>query len=997
MTQPIPHGLSRAPSALALIMGAVLAAALAAAPALAASPPSRPLSRFVLAPDGARQACRAQRVYGDPLVRRDSERVYDLYCGRASDPVGRVYLLEGPTAASAWQASLGPCADGKPFAWSGAGLSQPAAILCKGGAGDAAALPAEARLNASRSGWTAAGSALPPAAPALEDAIGVLLGTTQPGQGAGGSGSGKALLASLSTVLNGDVEGTSPEDYQTLVAAGHDSNTLSLFSQAEAYFSRAIAAHRTFWPDDRVGDADLKLELALNLSNQRRFLEARRLLAEARVEAAADPLELAKVDLYAAQDLLNDESNAHRARQAQTHLEAARASFAVAERRSDQTLGSMQKLRTLQVMILRVSASAAGGDYAAASRYLQSASDALAVVDEDGDGWLRALVAREQARLETAQRRPQNAAGILRTAIARLETRAPGSRIDGELYVDLGHTLAAAGDVGGALAAYRKAFAILGQQSETAGATPDAAVGYIRLLARDSDGRPLAGNDPRGSDIFDAFEAVSGASVRQTAAAAAARIESGPDAELIRKLQDAQRDVVRAEVDASRLDASQDAATARAAAGAELKGAKQAEDQLWRDVYAREPSYAALAGGTMTLAEVQAALEPADMLVRLLVGADGGVGLLVKKDSVTPFTFSADASRITGLVRTIKTSARHENDSQAFDLRASNQLFDAVFGSVRGELLSGGQTRMFLDVQGPLASLPFEVLTLDPAADSAAYGKAHWLGQRFAVVVSAGLRPLRNRQSGIKTFVGYGAFTPLASDASKLQQINRVIAARGLPSSCVAPLLESLANLPPLDGTRAELEAIQANLDGSVRLGADFRPEQMATDAALGQADMVVIATHGVFNESNPDEAGSTCLPEAALLASAPLADGDIFVDVPAVLNLRLNARLAVLSACDTGNPVPVDPGQSGLPSGGDALSGFARAFIYAGAQTVIVTHWPIRDEFGPQFMGAFTAALKDGLSPEAALQKAQAGAIASSAYADPYFWGAFTPVSMGL
>jgi CHAT domain-containing protein len=988
-----------------LALALLAAAAWGAMATMALAAPSTAPAVFAVTPDSAGQACQAQRIYGDPLIHGDAERAYDLYCGRG-DPVGRVYLLSSSRALGPWNENLGPCLVGKPLTWSISGVDNPVAVLCAGGASSTdtggVGAPADERMSAGRGGWVVAGSALPPAAAPLDGAMRVLLGLARPGAATAAAGSDSALLVSVASALGGSAVGSSPQDFETLVAAGHEANTLWLFSQAEAYFSQAIAVHRTFWPDDKLGDADLKLELALNLSNQRRFPEARALLAEARAEAAGSPYELAKADLYDAEDRLNDESDAARLDEARKLLAQAREKLAAAHDSSNGTLQSLQRLQLLQALIWRTSARVAGADADEARRDLGAASASLAQVPNANDAWLRALVARDQARLELSQHRPQAAVDVLRAAILQLETKFPGTRLDGELYAELGRALAANGDTPGALVAYRKAFADLNAQAEASGATPDAAVAYLNLLIGQDGGKALAAGDPRGPEAFAAFEAVSGASVRQTAAAAAARLSSGADGELIRKWQDSQRATVRAEAELSRVNADSTATSAdRATAMANLKAAQAAQDSLSRAVYGKEPGYATLVSGPLTLSDIQASLQPNDVLVRLLVGGDSGAGLLVKKDAVTPFTFKANAADVSALVTKIKVSARHENDAERFDLAASSQLFDALFGGVRANLLDPSQTRMILDAGGALASLPFGVLTADDPTktDGLTFQKADWLARRFAIVVTAGLRPIRIPSGTVQSFVGYGDFTPLADDASKVGQIKAVMAARGLPASCLAPLLDAVGGLPPLAGTKAELDAIKANLGGEVRVGDQFTPDLVLADPDLSKADLVVFATHGVFRQSYADVSGSTCLPDAVLLASAPPPNtaGDMFLDTADVLRMHLSAQVAVLSACDTGNPVPVSPGETGLPSGGDALSGFARAFIYAGAQNVVITHWPIRDEFGPSFMGAFTGGLKAGQSPEVALQEAQGQAIASANYGDPYYWGAFSLVSMGL
>ena len=436
---------------------------------------------------------------------------------------------------------------------------------------------------------------------------------------------------------------------------------------------------------------------------------------------------------------------------------------------------------------------------------------------------------------------------------------------------------------------------------KAAGATPDAAVSYVSLLIGQDSGKSLAKDDPRGQDAFSAFEAVSGASrpFIKPPPPAAARLSKrrGRQAYLEVSRMAGRRPCGRPP-SFSRVIADLTFTSAdRATAAANLKAAKATEAGLAKAVYEKQPGYSTLVSGPISLADLQASLRPEDVLVRLLVGADSGAGLLVKQDTVTPFVFKANAADVSALVTKIKVSARHENEAERFDLAASGQLFDAIFGGVRSDLLDPTRTRMILDAGGALASLPFGVLVADDSTktDGLTFAKADWLAKRFAIVVTAGLRPLRTPKGTVETFVGYGDFTPLEEGAGKIDQIKAIITARGLPNSCLAPLLDAVGGLPPLEGTKTELEAIKANLGGDVRLGDQFRPDLVLADPALAKADLVVFATHGVFRQSYADVSGSTCLPDAVLLASAPKGPGDMFIDTADVLQMHLGYQIAVL------------------------------------------------------------------------------------------------------
>ncbi len=82
------------------------------------------------------------------------------------------------------------------------------------------------------------------------------------------------------------------------------------------------------------------------------------------------------------------------------------------------------------------------------------------------------------------------------------------------------------------------------------------------------------------------------------------------------------------------------------------------------------------------------------------------------------------------------------------------------------------------------------------------------------------------------------------------------------------------------------------------------------------------------------------CQNEPAIVTSAPPNARDAsgtMLTASDVAGLDLDANAVILSACNTGGP--------GTSSGGESLSGLARAFFFAGARSMLVTHWSISDQ----------------------------------------------------
>ena len=139
----------------------------------------------------------------------------------------------------------------------------------------------------------------------------------------------------------------------------------------------------------------------------------------------------------------------------------------------------------------------------------------------------------------------------------------------------------------------------------------------------------------------------------------------------------------------------------------------------------------------------------------------------------------------------------------------------------------------------------------------------------------------------------------------------------------------------------AQLLNAQCFLDDQVTLA------RLLQDAPDHQ--IIHLATHGQFNASNP------------LFSGLALEDGELTTFD--IFNMRLNASLVVLSACETAKAVV---------GGGDELLGLSRALFYAGAKSLVVSQWKVEDESTSQLMVAFYTYLQQGCTKRQALQKAQ-------------------------
>ncbi|MFZ1743986.1 MAG: CHAT domain-containing protein, partial [Pontixanthobacter sp.] len=150
-------------------------------------------------------------------------------------------------------------------------------------------------------------------------------------------------------------------------------------------------------------------------------------------------------------------------------------------------------------------------------------------------------------------------------------------------------------------------------------------------------------------------------------------------------------------------------------------------------------------------------------------------------------------------------------------------------------------------------------------------------------------------------------------------------------------LRSSLTYLP---GTRDELialaSALGADAETDLLLANDAREARLRNgNNVLSDRRIIAFATHGLIATD-----GIANLDEPGLVLTPPLkgsiGDDGFLAASEIAASLKLDADWVILSACNTASPAK---------SGAESLSGLARAFFYAGARSLLVSHWPVEDD----------------------------------------------------
>ncbi len=188
------------------------------------------------------------------------------------------------------------------------------------------------------------------------------------------------------------------------------------------------------------------------------------------------------------------------------------------------------------------------------------------------------------------------------------------------------------------------------------------------------------------------------------------------------------------------------------------------------------------------------------------------------------------------------------------------------------------------------------------------------------------------------------------------------------------------SDLSRLRFSRREAEAISKFIPKNDKLVAlDFDANvQLFESPKFSRAKIIHLATHGIVMSEYPGLSG--------IVLSLVGKDGkqqEGYLRLHDIYNLKLNADLVVLSACDTA---------LGKDVRGEGMVGLTRGFMYAGAERVVASLWKVEDRATAELMKKFyQSMLKDGHNPTAALRLAQIQMIKDKRWKHPYYWAAFT------
>lgn len=621
--------------------------------------------------------------------------------------------------------------------------------------------------------------------------------------------------------------------------------------------------------------------------------------------------------------------------------------------------------------------------------------------------WMRAQILGELARIAEDRRDFGSAEGQHRAAIGLLEGDYPNSAALFSAKGRLASFYVRTGRADDARGLYREIVGAINSDGDSSASLRRILNPYFGLLA-------ARGTDPAAAaDFFAASQAMVRPGVAQTQAVLARELSGGSDeaSRLFRQSVDLTRDIERSRVDLARLEGLPSPSAAQSQYAGELRGRL---NQLQQDQVATQaqlaafPRYRAVASNAITLTDLQGLLRPGEAYYKMLVSGDDSYAILVTAGGARAFRIGARASdleqQVDALRRTITVVENGQQITYPFDLDLAHRLYGELFAPVADEV--GGITHLIFEPDGAMLRLPPNLLVMDQASIDAYRARAAnpdndgfdfrgvaWFGRERDISTAVSARAFRDvRTAPPSRATGeYLGFGQNATTTGFLQQGGT----RAVGECDWSPAAWNR----PISAT--ELYTAQRAITGSVQGATDIVTGEAFTDTAikdranLNQYRILHFATHGLVAPPRPE-----CPAQPALLTSFGGQDSDGLLTFSEIFDLRLDADLVVLSACDTAGRAGAEvTAAAGLTTGGDfALDGLVRAFVGAGGRIVVASHWPVPDDFNATerlISGLFAA--PQGTGTSGALRLAQRTLMDDPATSHPYYWAAFAVVGDGV
>lgn len=515
----------------------------------------------------------------------------------------------------------------------------------------------------------------------------------------------------------------------------------------------------------------------------------------------------------------------------------------------------------------------------------------------------------------------------------------------------------------------------------------------IALLMRRHRQAPAAGYDRQALQVSEQARA---RSLLELLSEARAEIRTGVDAELLAQERETQRALNAKAEEQLRLSSGKNSGEQIVALNREITALTAQYQQISARIRANSPAYAALTQPQpLTVAEIQQqVLDDDTLLLEYALGDESGFLWVVGKNSIASYELpkraivEAVARRVYDLLTARQpqpglAAAQHQKliaDAEKNYWPAAAALSRMLIEPCAAQL---GEKRLLIVASGALQYVPFSALPI--VRSSQRLPVPLTVNHEILNLPSASVLAVLRREFSGRAVAPKGIAVLADPVFSALDsRVKNATSQQRTPTGLAVAALSRVVNraetdLPRLLGSRDQATEISALFPPEQSLTAlDFKAgRELALSPELRQYRMIHFATHGLLDARHPELSG---LALSQVNETGQPQDG--FLRLHEIYNLKLNADLVVLSACQTA---------LGKDVLGEGLVGLTRGFMYAGVPRIAASLWKVEDLATAQLMKRFYRGILRGDSPAAALRTAQIEMWKTKQWQSPYFWSAFT------
>ncbi len=205
-------------------------------------------------------------------------------------------------------------------------------------------------------------------------------------------------------------------------------------------------------------------------------------------------------------------------------------------------------------------------------------------------------------------------------------------------------------------------------------------------------------------------------------------------------------------------------------------------------------------------------------------------------------------------------------------------------------------------------------------------------------------------------------------------------------TSAISARLSVLALGDPtgdLPEAAAEVAAVGKLYPGRARVLSGRAATEAALRSDASAYSVIHIAAHGVYNDARPLYSWLALAPSTTASKST---DDDGNLEAREIMDLRLSARLVVLSGCETARG----------SGSGIGVAGMSWALFIAGAPATVASLWKVDSRSTAQLMTGFHKGLAQGQTISSALRAAKLDLLRNPAWRHPFYWAGFIGIGAG-